>query len=233
MLEAIEGLLVLQDRDRRLREVQRQLDAIPVDEQRARERLSSDEAAVARARESLQAHEVEASKLELEVETRQTTIARLKQQQFETRKNDEYRALANEVDRYAADIDTLETRQLEAMERADALRHEFAEAERALAATRAVVDEDLATIAERRQRLAGERDALTTERGELIAGVDPTLAKLYERLLKTKNGMAVAPVESGQCGGCHVRLIPATLIKVRAGEEVTQCENCGRILYES
>jgi len=231
MLAEIEGLLVLQDRDRRLLDLKGQLDRLPAEESRAKTKLGGDQAAVETARDALRRLEVEIKKVELDVETRRTTITRLKQQQFETRKNDEYQALGHEITRYEKEVDTLETRELELMEEADGLRARLSDAESALATTRKLVDEDLAAIAQRGKRLEEERSSVGEERSRLASAVEGSLLSLYDRLLAKKNGLAVAPVKGGQCGGCHVRLVPATLIKAQGGNEIVQCENCGRILY--
>jgi len=227
----IQALLVLQDRDRRLRALAEDLDRVPRDEARAKERLAGDEAAVRKAREDLMANEVEIKKVELDVGTRRTTIARLKTQQFETRKNDEYQALGNEIIRYEKDVDGLETKELELMERADALRATLAQAEQSLAKTKGLVDEDLATLAERRKRVGAEAAEVKAERERLAAEAPETLMPLYERLLKTKNGVAVVPVSGGKCSGCHIKLVASTLVKVNSGTEGVQCESCGRLLY--
>ncbi|NQW99742.1 nucleic acid-binding protein, partial [bacterium] len=50
-------------------------------------------------------------------------------------------------------------------------------------------------------------------------------------LMKTKDGVAVAPLRDGKCEGCHMRLIASTVMKVNTGKEIAQCEDCGRILY--
>lgn len=231
MLPQIEGLLVLQDRDRRISSLTAQLEKLPADETRARTRLDSDTRAVEAAKRSIQDNEVEIKKVELDVETRRTTIDRLKKQQFETRKNEEYSALGHEITRYGGEVDGLETTELELMEKGDGLRQGLKEAEEELAKTTRLVDEDLQAIAGRQQNLAAELEALRTERQKLAEAVEDDVLTLYQRLMKTKNGLAVAPVGNGQCGGCHTRIIPATLIKVQSGREIAQCENCARILH--
>lgn len=231
MTPNIQALLVLQDRDRRLRALAEDLDRVPKDEARAKERLAGDEAAVKKAKEELMANEVEIKKVELDVGTRKTTIARLKVQQFETRKNDEYQALGHEIVRYEKDVDGLETKELELMERADSLRGTLSQAEQSLAKTKGLVDEDLSTLAERRKRLSGEAAEVKVERERLAAAAPESLMPLYERLLKTKNGVAVVPVSAGKCSGCHIKLVASTLVKVNSGTEGVQCESCGRLLY--
>lgn len=231
MLESIQDLLVVQDRDRRLLDLEKRIDALPGEESRARGRLAADEKAVADAKATLQRNGVDIKNVELDIETRRTTIGRLKQQQFETRKNEEFSALGHEVERYEAEVDQYETQQLELMEEADSLRKALENAQASLAKSQSVVDEDLASIAERRKTLEAEIEDTRRLRDEAVAAIDEELNTLYDRLMKKKNGVAVAQVQGGQCGGCHVRLIPATLIKVQTGSEIAQCENCSRILY--
>ncbi|BCU79069.1 C4-type zinc ribbon domain-containing protein [Luteolibacter sp. LG18] len=231
MLDEIRDLLVLQDRDKRLQTIQKDLDKLPQEETRAKTKLSGDQAAVDKATEALRACELEVKKVELDAETRRTTIKRLKLQQFETRKNDEYQALGHEVIRYEKDLDGLETRELELMEETDGLRTALAEANAALAKTRGLVDADLASIAERKANLLAARDEVKAERDRLAAAGPANVMPLYERLLKTKGGVAIAPMHEGRCGGCHMKLIAGTVIKVQAAKEIAQCEDCGRILY--
>jgi len=231
MSPAIQALLVLQDRDRRLRGMAEDLERIPKDETRAKERLAGDQAAVKTAREGVMANEVEIKKVELDVGTRRTTIARLKTQQFETRKNDEYTALGHEVTRYEKEVDELETKELELMERADTLRGTLSAAEQSLAKTQERVNEDLQVLAERRKRVEGEATELRAEREKLAAQAPETQLPLYERLLKTKNGIAIVPAVAGKCGGCHIKLVASTMVKVNSGVDGTQCESCGRLLY--
>ncbi len=232
MLDEIRALLVLQDRDRRLMALDEDLKKLPRDEERARAKLAGDEAAVEKAREAVQAAEIAVKKHEMDAQTRRTTITRLKQQQFETRKNEEFQALAHEITRYEKELDEFETRELEAMEEVDRLRGVLAEAESALARTRKLVDEDLAQVAERGERMRAERAEAVEERGRAAAAAPDEHLPLYERLMKSKNGMALAPLEEGKCQGCHMKVIPSTVVAVQAGKEITRCEDCGRILYQ-
>lgn len=232
MIPSIQALLVLQDRDRRLRVLADDLAKIPKDEARAGDRLAGDTRAVQVAKDAMMANEIEIKKVEMDTATRRTTIQRLKTQQFETRKNDEFQALGHEITRYEKDIDGLETRELELMEKADDLRGTLQRAEAALAQTRKLVDEDLANLAQRKQRLEADTLEVQAERNQLAAAAPASMIPLYERLLKTKNGLAVVPVTAGKCTGCHMKLVASTLVKVHSQVEGTQCESCGRLVYD-
>jgi predicted nucleic acid-binding Zn-ribbon protein len=59
----------------------------------------------------------------------------------------------------------------------------------------------------------------------------PADLKYYEDLRKRKAGIAVAPLQNGQCGVCHI-LVPTgvvSAVRSRVGE-VVLCPSCGRML---
>ena len=45
--------------------------------------------------------------------------------------------------------------------------------------------------------------------------------------MKSKAGLALAPLHEGKCGGCHMKLIASTVSSVLSGKEITRCEDCG------
>ncbi len=231
MLDEVRALLILQDRDRRLLALAKDLEKLPQDEARAKNKLAGDEAAVARAHAAVLDCELRLKRLELDAGTRQTTIHRLKIQQFETRKNEEYQALKHEIIRYEKDVDDLETRELELMEELDTLRAAHKAAEAAHAKTRILIAEDLESIKQRNARLEQERSDVATERETLVKQVPEEIVPLYLRLMKSKTGLALAPMHEGKCGGCHMKLIASTVCNVQTGKEIARCEDCGRILY--
>jgi predicted nucleic acid-binding Zn-ribbon protein len=230
MLDEIRALLILQDRDRRLLALRKDLAKLPQDEARAKTKLADDSAALKKAHDELLAAELRVKKIEMDAEIRRTTIKRLKIQQFETKKNEEYNALGHEVVRYEKEVDGLETRELEAMEEVDGFRNKMKEADALLAKTQKVVDDDLATIKSRHARMEEQGTEVQAERDKLVNDVPEDHIPLYEKLMKSKDGMAIATLRDGKCTGCHMKVIASTGIAVQSEKEVTQCENCGRIL---
>jgi len=231
MLADIETLLILQDRDQKIQALNKDLEKIPKQEAQANAKLSGDKAAVQKCKDEIKANEVEMKGLELDIQTRQNTIARLKNQQFETRKNEEYQALGHEVERYGREISNLEDQELELMEKGDGLKANLKEAEATLAKSQEVVDQELARLGERRKNEEERIEELKKDREGIQKRVDPSLLSVYERLFKNKGDSAVVALEGGQCKGCHMRVTSATALKVKAEQEVTNCENCGRILF--
>ena len=232
MLPEIESLLILQSKDQAIRKLQRELKRIPLEEEDARSRLSGDHAAVLAIKEKLQLNEIAIKNLELDIETRRTTITRLKNQQFETKKNEEYRALGNEVVRYEGEVSGLEDQELELMETAENLNTELKTAQAKLGSCQELVDDELAQLAERNKNCELQIRELESERAEAASKIDEDLLSRYDRTLAAKKDAALVPLQHGtNCGGCHMKVTSATANGTKAEKEITACEQCGRILY--
>ncbi|MDP0489822.1 MAG: C4-type zinc ribbon domain-containing protein [Verrucomicrobiota bacterium JB023] len=233
MLPVIERLLVLQLRDKELADLEADQKRIPQEKELAKMRLQSSESAVAQAKKAVQENEMAIKTLELDGETRKNTIGRLKTQQFETRKNEEFRAIGVEIEKYQAEIDDLETKELELMEAGDTLRDVLNEANDKLAKAKESVEEEISLLS-RREETNNERLAeLKEQRARAAAAVeDQEALELYERLLTSRGTNSIVSLAaSGQCSGCHVKVTPSTLLRVNADKELVQCENCARILF--
>lgn len=231
MLPTIAKLLQVQERDQRLRNLQRDLKEIPNLQARAKNQLSDDQAATDAAHAAMRDVEVKMKTLDIDVQTRQNTIKRLKDQQFETRKNDEFQALANEVKRYEKDVHDLEDKQIELMEALEIAKANQKTAQARLAVTQGHVDEELKQLEERAANIQLRITEVKAERAEIAAPVDPESLDLYDRLTKNKGGTAIVVAENGVCGGCHMKLVISTLASLKGNKEITHCEQCGRILY--
>ncbi len=79
-------------------------------------------------------------------------------------------------------------------------------------------------------RLQREIAALRPERERLAARVDKPLLRRYDEIRKARAGIGMAATGNNLCPICHVTLTPQTLERLREGEELTFCDNCGRML---
>lgn len=79
-------------------------------------------------------------------------------------------------------------------------------------------------------RLQHEITALRPERERLAANVEKSLLRRYDDIRKNREGIGLAVTANDLCPACHIKLNARVLQSLRAGEELTLCENCGRIL---
>lgn len=231
MLPAIAKLLVIQDRDLKIRAIEKELDHLPVEEEDAREKLAADRKRVEAAKQAMQENEVAMKNFEIDIQTRRDSVGKLKIQQYETRKNEEFRAMGSEIERYGKEISDLEDRELILMEKGEELRRLLADAQLNLEATQRLVDEELADIEVRRTNLRNDKAELQANRQLAEKDVEAGSLDIYNRLFKSKGGLVVVPLVAGQCKGCHMKVVKSTAVAVKTEKEITHCESCGRILY--
>jgi len=231
MLPELEQLLILQEKDQHIRRLKLDLKRLPADQERAKDKLASDTEAVRAAKERVQQNEVAMKNLELQIQTRKDTIAKLKVQQYETRKNEEFAALGHEVERYGREVTKLEDDDLELMEKAETLKAEFAQAQKALAATRTLVDEELAKIAERQTNVTAQLAEFDGIRKGLAGHIDPDLLERYERIFNHRGDAAVVELQSGICRGCNMKVTAACISAAKGEKALVACSNCGRLVY--
>ena len=60
--------------------------------------------------------------------------------------------------------------------------------------------------------------------------VEPSLLERY-RSIKQHCTPPMAKLVEGQCSGCFMSLPSATLLELKNGEHIVECDNCGRIIY--
>ena len=231
MLEVIEKLLILQDRDRKIRRVQTELAHIEPERQSLKAKLTGTQTALENARLRVKQIESERKRLELDVESKKSQIEKYANQQLQTRKNEEYRALAHEIETCKADINKIEDQEIVLMEQGEQAQKNMVAATREADAAKKLVEEQISKLGEREQNLSKELGELESNRGELASAVDETTRGRYERLLKSKGDSAIVGVNHGVCGGCHMKLPAQVLITSQGQQEIVTCTNCGRILY--
>lgn len=231
MLDAIEKLLILQDRDRKIRRLRAELAHIEPERQMFRAKAATAQTQLEEARTRVKQLESDRKNLELEVEAKKQLIARYANQQLETRKNEEYRALAHEIDTCRAAIFEIENREIELMEQAEAAQNEVASQTQAAKEAGKLMEDQLSQLTKREANLEAELAELTQNRDALAAAVDPSARGRYERLSRSKGENVVVGVQHGVCGGCHMRLPPQLLVQCQAQQELVSCSNCGRLLY--
>ena len=128
MLPEVEKLLRVQHHDQRIAAIDKELTEIPMLEEDVREKLIEDETKQNDAKGVFQHTEVAIKNLELDIDTRKDSITKLKIQQYETKKNDEFTRMGEEIVRYGEEITGLEDQEIELMEQAETQKKAYEKA---------------------------------------------------------------------------------------------------------
>ena len=164
MLPEIEKLLVLQDRDRKIRTLKQELKIAPLEKKEMEDKLETALKDLEAARQKGREIEVERKKLENEAQSKRDSIAKFQTQKFQTRKNEEFQALNNEIKRFEGDIQGIEDRELDLMENAEKVKALVAETDRQTQATKALVARQITDLANKTQAVTEQLKELEAER---------------------------------------------------------------------
>jgi predicted nucleic acid-binding Zn-ribbon protein len=228
----LEQLLVLQSRQQKIKQIQTEIETLPLQRKSLEAQLATSAAGVEALKQKARQVEMGRKKLELDVGTRTETISRLKTQQYQTRKNDEFQAIGHEIERYENEIRKIEDEELELMVEADKVKADLAAEEKNAATVKELISRQMVNLEEKSKALQSRLEGLRKDRAELANNINEDVLGRFERLFNSKGDAAVVAVEHGVCTGCHMKVTTATAARVKAGKEIVSCENCGRILYD-
>jgi predicted nucleic acid-binding Zn-ribbon protein len=142
----------------------------------------------------------------------------------------ELQSIEAEVESLLGRKSRMEDLLIEQMERREEMEGRLQTLEADLAGTRRQLDEALATsgkeVVESERALAERR----AEHGAVASEIDPEVLALYEELRAQKKGIGAAGLVDGVCGGCHQKLSPVYLDRLKRAEGIARCEYCRRIL---
>jgi predicted nucleic acid-binding Zn-ribbon protein len=232
MLAEIEQLLVVQDHDTNLKTLQNELQTLPFERDRLEQLIQDRTSALERVRLHSKETEVHRKKLELDAAARRDQIAKYKTQQFQTRKNEEFQAIGNEIGRLEREITQIEDQEIDLMEQGETAAREIQSAESSFKAEQAQIQQQLGSLKQKGEVLTKALEETKSARQKAAAAVsDQELLGRYERIFHSKGGSAVVSIEREVCMGCHMKNTTTNAHRAKLAREVVYCEYCGRMLY--
>jgi hypothetical protein len=231
MLPDLERIVALQKLDSAAHDAERRLGEAPARQAAFDARLEAARAQVAAAKERLAENQNARRTIEKDVAVHQGRLSKYRDQLMSVKTNVEYQAMQKEIEFAQTEVKAHEDQILERMLEADDLTSALKRADAELAAEQKAIDADRKSDT---AELATVKDLLariTSERGELVAALDPQVLAVFDRVSRRRNGVAVAEARGGICTICHVRLRPQVFNTVRRNEAIIQCDHCNRILY--
>lgn len=231
MSTSLERILVIQDRDRKINRMRRELEDIPARQAHIEEVLTDQKKALEQAQEELKQIQLRLKENEGEVETRNEKVVKYRNQQMQVKNNDEYRALNNEIFTEESAVKELEEAQMQLMEELEAQKTVVSEREAALEKEKEGIAEDIQQLQERAANVKERLDAMEADRAKQAEDVSDEWLSAYERIMKNKGDSAVVAIQGKTCTGCFMNVTPQTVHHARNLETVTSCEYCGRLVY--
>ena len=221
----------MQDRNRKILRVSQELDHISPERNTLQAKAVGTQSQLEAAKLRVKQIESERKRLDLEIEAKKSQIEKYANQQLQTRKNEEYRALAHEIEMAKDAIFKIEDQEIALMEQTEVAQKEVVRASAEAAAAKKQLETQLGLLNQREESLKKELAELQLGRVAIADAVEEGARNRYERLLKSKGENVVVGVEHSVCGGCHMKLPAQIIASCRGQAELVACPNCGRILY--
>jgi len=233
MHPTLPALIELQKLDLLIRHDEQEMARLPLELSALQKREEEKKAELHSLEQQLQSTELMRRKLELEEKGHRDRIAKLRAQQMQTRKNDEYQALEIEISSAMEAVLNTEERYLALLELIEQQKEQLSQAHERFSQVR----EKIAMQAEEaRSKAAAASTRLEKNRAsaqQARSKVDADLLKKYDSLRAGGKHNAVVPLSHGTvCSGCHMSVVHQTALDARSTDKVAVCENCGRILYD-
>ena len=227
----LKAVVEVQQLDQQVAEMTVLIDSLPKQIQTLQSQLDDFIHAHEERKKRLAANLKERKDREGEIKVIQEKITKHKDQLYQVKTNEQYRAMLKEIEGEEGNIRKIEDEILEKMIEAEDIQKHVQEAAARLEGEKARVAAEIKRLQDERQKDLDERERLQARRKELAAVLSESVLGLYERIRSYRTGAAVAEVRDGLCTACNVRLRPQVYNEVRRGDAVLTCENCSRIVY--
>lgn len=181
--------------------------------------------------QSVQGIEKEKRKKEGELESQESSLAKLKNQLLSVKTNREYQALLHEIENIQKDVSQLEEDILLLIEESESIARgvkeaniELKKSEERFIEQKKEKEHELTLFHQQKKGLESRKEAIQKE-------IPDELLKKYDRIKRNRNGVGVAAVKDASCQGCFMNLMPQLFQEIKQNDQIYCCPNCQRIVY--
>ncbi|MDR0618854.1 MAG: C4-type zinc ribbon domain-containing protein [Bacteroidales bacterium] len=229
----MKALYALQVVDSQIDEVQTLRGELPLEVEDLKNDIERFEARLERAENDVAAIKEDIASRKEEIIAKTAQIAKYKKQLDSVKNNREYDALNKEIEFLGLEIQLHEKRIREAsftLEKKEISLSEIQDAYYDRKKDLAAKKSELSTIVDETYH---EEKELKAKSDKLRKNIDEKWLFTYDRIRKNaRNGISVARVERGACGGCFAVIPPQRQIEIRMHKKILSCEYCGRFLVD-
>ncbi len=128
-------------------------------------------------------------------------------------------------------LETLEERQLEAMDTAETMEKEMRQANATLESIKSNRGVQFRDLTVESESINKNLEKLSSERSAVMKDLVSQSVGIYDQLRKQRRGIAVATINDGSCAACGTTLTQSLLQNARSANQLQYCPTCGRILF--
>ncbi len=232
LTQEIEALIELQKLDVGIDGLKMKANSIPLTIEQAKSDFDSKNKNLEALKQELARVLLDKKQKELDLHTKEEEKKKHQSELNKVKKNDQYFALQNEINQLSKDISVIEDGILNMMEAIENVNTKIKQEQELIKQEEVKLEQEISRMG---GELADINKTVTDkelQRVDLAAKVSAESIALYEKIRRSKKGLAVAEVKKNlSCGGCNMTLPPQIVNEVRKMERLVLCENCSRILF--
>jgi len=168
---------------------------------------------------------------ELELGSKEEVAKKLQTQLYSLKTNKEYQAMLQQIQDAKADTSIIEDKILELFESGDKVKNEIDQEKRRLQEEEKIFLEQKKKIEDRIKEIDDRLAQLEAQRKQIIPDIELKMLAQYERILLSRDGLAIVLVKDSSCKGCNMFVPPQVINLIKMYERIITCEVCNRILY--
>jgi len=168
---------------------------------------------------------------ELDLASKEEATKKLQGQLYSLKTNKEYQTMLQQIQDAKADAGLVEEKILMFFEESDKLKKEIEQENIKIKEEEKVFIEQKKKVESRLKEIDDRLGVLQAQRKQLIPGIDPKVLSLYERILNSRDGLAIVSVKDDSCCGCNMNVPPQVINLIKMYDAIITCEVCNRILY--
>jgi predicted nucleic acid-binding Zn-ribbon protein len=188
-------------------------------------------------KEEVQLSRVQLDRLELELKSRDDTIARLRASLNSAKTNKEYAAVLTQLNTTKADNSKIETQSLELLKVIETDESECKEIQKEIDEQKQVLEETRKESEKLAKQYEAKIDEIQTEWNEVAKSIPKGPLDMFKRVAETYDGQAVAIIDQQEgkkgpysCGGCFMGITAECVNLLMTKDDIIRCPNCTRIL---
>jgi predicted nucleic acid-binding Zn-ribbon protein len=188
-------------------------------------------------KEEVQLTKVQFDRLELELKTKDETIARLRSSLNIAKTNKEYAAVLTQLNTSKADNSKIETQSLELLKDIEADEAECKDIQKQINEQKETLEQTRKESEILADKYQAEIDKIQAEWDQAARIIPKDLLEIFRRVAETYDGQAVALIEQQDnkkgaysCGGCFMGITAESVNLLMTKDDIIRCPNCTRIL---
>ncbi|MGQ9678473.1 MAG: zinc ribbon domain-containing protein [bacterium] len=223
-------LQTLQEIDLELKSLHERLEEIPKRIEELRRRLADDKKALEARKQEIVDHKKQYKLAEVELRAAEEKIATYSVQLYSAKTNEQYKAFLKEIETQKRVKLEIEDKMIVFMEELESLEKEIKVLEKNIAESENQTLKKIAPLETEQKEIESAISERKTKRQDIAQTLPSELLQRYERIRKSKGGLAVTTTDHSRCNGCLSPIPPQRLLEIEKQNKFYLCEACGRIL---